>query len=196
MAENAGTPSVSGITAVMIDIAPMRRRHVPAVIAIEKQVYPRPWSRALLLGELDLKTSRAYIVARDGRRVVGYAGIMLVGDEGHITTIAVDPNMQRSAIGMRLMLALAKSALERAANSMTLEVRASNRAAQSLYKRYGFVSVGARKGYYQDNAEDAFIMWVRNIDSPEYGELLSKYAARYASSTRIELPRIISGATQ
>lgn len=179
-----------------IDIAPMRRRHLPSVIAIEKQVYPRPWSRTLMLGELDLKESRAYLVARDGRRVIGYAGIMFVGDEGHITTIAVDPKVQRSAIGMRLMLGLAKSALERGINAMTLEVRASNRAAQGLYKRFGFVSVGARKGYYQDNAEDAFIMWVRDIDTAEYGELLAQYSLRYASSTRFELPRVIGGAPQ
>ena len=175
----------------IIDITPMRRRHLSAVIAIEKQVYPRPWSRTLLLGELDLKTSRDYVVARDGRRIIGYAGVMLVGDEGHVTTIAVDPNMQRRAIGMRLMLALAKSALEREANSMTLEVRASNRAAQRLYQRFGFVSVGARKGYYQDNAEDAFIMWVRDMDGPEYGDLLSQYSTRFASNTRFDLPRII-----
>jgi len=184
------------ITDATIDITPMRRRHLPAVIAIEKQVYPRPWSRTLMLGELDLKESRAYLVARDGRRVIGYAGIMFVGDEGHITTIAVDPKVQRSAIGMRLMLGLAKSALERGVNAMTLEVRASNRAAQGLYKRFGFVSVGARKGYYQDNSEDAFIMWVRDIDTAEYGELLAQYSLRYASSTRFELPRIIRGAPQ
>lgn len=178
-----------------IDISPMRRRHLTAVLEIEKQAYPRPWSRTLLLGELDLKESRAYVVARDGRRVVGYAGVMLVGDEGHITTIAVDPNAQRSGIGMRLMLALVKAALERGANSMTLEVRASNQAAQGLYKRFGFISVGARKGYYQDNAEDALIMWVRDIDTREYGDLLLQYSTRYAASTRFELPRIIGVVT-
>jgi len=171
----------------IIDIVPMRRRHLGAVVDIAARTHPRPWSRDLFAGELDLVTSRAYVVALDGRRVVGYAGIMLAADEAHVTTVAVDPDAQRRAVGMRLLLALARMALDRDATALTLEVRLSNRAAQELYRRFGFVSVGARTGYYQDNGEDALVMWARGIDEPEYRALLDTYTERYAASTRVEL---------
>jgi len=111
---------------------------------------------------------------------VGYAGLMLAADEGHVTTVAVDPDAQRRGIGMRLMLALARMALARHANALTLEVRVSNRGAQELYRRYGFASVGARTGYYQDNGEDALVMWARDITTPEYAALLDGLERRSA----------------
>lgn len=175
----------------IIDIGPMRRRHLGAVVDIAARTHPRPWSRDLFAGELDLVTSRAYVVALDGRTVVGYAGIMLAADEAHVTTVAVDPDAQRRGIGMRLVLALARMALARDATALTLEVRLSNRAAQELYRRFGFTSVGARKGYYQDNDEDALVMWARGIDGPEYLALLDTYTERYAASTRVELVPVI-----
>lgn len=174
-----------------IEIVPMRRRHLGTVVDIAAATHPRPWSRDLFAGELDLVTSRAYVVALDGRTVVGYAGIMLAADEAHVTTVAVDPDAQRRGIGLRLVLALARMALARDATALTLEVRLSNRAAQELYRRFGFTSVGARKGYYQDNDEDALVMWVRNIDGPEYLALLDAYTERYAASTRVELVPVI-----
>ena len=78
-------------------------------------------------------------------------------------------------------------ALARGATALTLEVRVSNRGAQELYRRYGFSSVGARKGYYQDNGEDALVMWARDIDAPEYRALLDTYTDRYAPTTVFEL---------
>ena len=170
-----------------IEIIPMRRRHLAPVVDIAARTHPRPWSRDLFAGELDLVASRAYVVAMEGRDVVGYGGIMLAADEAHVTTIAVDPDAQRRAIGMRLMLALARMALARHATALTLEVRLSNRGAQELYRRFGFASVCARKGYYQDNGEDALVMWVRDIDAPEYLALLGTYEERYAATTTYEL---------
>jgi ribosomal-protein-alanine N-acetyltransferase len=174
-----------------IDIAPMRRRDLREVLAIEGRVYPRPWSRDLFLGELDLAHSRAYVVARRGHAIVGYAGIMVVADEAHVTTIGVDPSVQREGIGMRLMLALARAALARGVNALTLEVRLSNTAAQHLYRRFGFSPVGTRRGYYQDNGEDAVIMWAREVDTDEYGELLATYWARFADTTTFTLPSVV-----
>lgn len=170
-----------------IEIIPMRRRHLGAVVDIAARTHPRPWSRDLFAGELDLVSSRAYVVALEGRDVVGYAGIMLAADEAHVTTIAVDPDAQRRAIGMRLMVALVRMALARRAIALTLEVRLSNRGAQELYRRFGFASVGARKGYYQDNGEDALVMWARDVDAPEYLALLATYEERFAGSTHYEL---------
>ena len=82
-----------------VRIGPMRRRHLAAVLRIERQVYPRPWTVGLYLGELALPASRVYLVARIGHRVVGYGGLMLSFDEGHVTTLAVDPTLHGHQVG-------------------------------------------------------------------------------------------------
>ncbi len=158
---------------LVVYVVPMRRRHLRSVLRIEGLVYPRPWSHSLFLSELALRGSRAYFVARVGRDVVGYAGLMLSGDDAHVTTIAVDPARHRSKIGTRLLMVLTREALARGARNMTLEVRLSNRAAQDLYRRFGFGPVGVRKNYYQETNEDALVMWVHEIDTPDYAALLA-----------------------
>jgi ribosomal-protein-alanine N-acetyltransferase len=158
--------------ALTVHIAPMRRRHVRAVLRIEQQVYPRPWSHSLFLSELALRTTRAYFVARIGRDVVGYAGLMMSAEDGHITTIAVDPRWHRQKVGTRLMVVLARTALDRGGQNLTLEVRLSNLAAQHLYRGFGFAPVGVRKNYYQETNEDAIVMWSHGIDGPDYDGLL------------------------
>ena len=92
--------------ALVVHVVPMRRRHLRSVLHIEAEVYPRPWSMSLFMSELGMRATRAYFVARVGRNVVGYCGLMLTGDDGHITTIAVDPVWHRQQIGTRLLLAL------------------------------------------------------------------------------------------
>jgi ribosomal-protein-alanine N-acetyltransferase len=155
-----------------VHIAPMRRRHLRGVVRIESQVYPRPWSHSLFVSELALRSSRAYVVAKVGREVVGYAGLMMSLTDGHITTIAVDPAWHRHEIGTRLLLTLAHEAIDRGALAMTLEVRLSNRGAQELYKRFGFRAVGVRKGYYADTGEDALVMWSYAVSEAPYRQLL------------------------
>lgn len=160
-----------------IEITAMRRRHLPAVLRIEGKVYPRPWSAGLFLSELAQKNSRAYFVARNQGRVVGYAGVMILGDEGHITNIAVDPGYHRHKIGTRLLLALVDASRERKVRSMTLEVRRANAGAQAMYKKFGFETVGVRRGYYVETGEDAYIMWAEGIWSPEYDSRLAEIRA-------------------
>jgi ribosomal-protein-alanine N-acetyltransferase len=158
---------------LLVHVVPMRRRHLRSVLRIEGLVYPRPWSHSLFLSELALRGSRAYFVARVGRDVTGYGGLMLTGEDGHITTIAVDPAWHRRHIGTRLLLVLAREAIARGAKNLTLEVRLSNRGAQEMYRRFGFAPVGVRKNYYQETHEDALVMWVRDVDTPEYAALLA-----------------------
>jgi [ribosomal protein S18]-alanine N-acetyltransferase len=153
-------------------IVPMRRRHLRAVVRIETQVYPRPWTHSLFVSELALRSSRSYVVARAGRDVVGYAGLMMSLTDGHVTTIAVDPAWHRRGVGMRLLLTLVREAIDRGALAMTLEVRLSNRGAQEMYKRFGFTAVGVRKGYYADIGEDALVMWAYDVSEPPYLRLL------------------------
>lgn len=172
-----------------VHVVGMRRRHLRGVLRIEQQVYPRPWSTSLFLSELALRSSRAYFVARVGRDVVGYAGLMLAAGDAHITTVAVDPQWQRRKIATRLLLALAREAVARDASALTLEVRLSNRGAQRLYRRFGFTPVGVRKGYYAESNEDALVMWAYDVDSAEYGRLLDGIERSLPGATLIERPR-------
>src|SRR5438067_11462735 len=94
-----------------VRITTMRRRHLRSVLRIENEVYPRPWSLGLFMSELGLRTGRIYLVARVGPRVVGYAGLLFSIDDGHVTTIAIDPEWQRCKIGTRLLLHLAREAV-------------------------------------------------------------------------------------
>src|SRR2546423_9424006 len=85
-----------------LEVGRMRRRHLKGILAIERQVYPRPWSASLFLAEMSEQSNRTYLVARIGRDVVGYGGLICYGDEAHITTIAVEPGHQRGKIWTRL----------------------------------------------------------------------------------------------
>jgi [ribosomal protein S18]-alanine N-acetyltransferase len=160
-----------------VEITAMRRRHLPAVLRIEGKVYPRPWSAGLFLSELAQKGSRGYFVARHQGKVVGYAGVMILGDEGHVTNIAVDPSFHRHRIGSRLMLRLIEESRERSVRSMTLEVRRANAGAQAMYRKFGFQTVGVRRGSYVETGEDAYIMWAEGVWTPEYERRLERVRA-------------------
>jgi ribosomal-protein-alanine N-acetyltransferase len=173
---------------IHVQLVPMRRRHLGSVLRIDARVEPRPWNLSLFLGELALPASRHYVVARAGGRVAGYAGLMLSLDEGHVTKIAVDPAWQRRQIGSRLLLNLTRAARDRGARHMTLEVRVSNQPAQLLYRRFGYDVEGVRKGYYTDNNEDAYVMWVHDIDTLDHARRLEAIEAGIAGATHDEAP--------
>ena len=154
-----------------LTIAPMRRRHLPEVLAIEAQVYPKPWSSRLFEDELE-RSGRLYLVARLGATVVGYAGVLMIADDGHIATIAVDPAWQRHGIARSLLAELVRGAMGLGANQLTLEVRVTNVGAQELYRAFGFAPAGARKAYYGDNGEDALVMWAHDVRTDEYEQRL------------------------
>ncbi len=170
---------------LVVHLVPMRRRHLRSVLRIESQVYPRPWSLSLFVSELALRSSRAYYVARVGGEVVGYAGLMVSCDDGHVTTLAVDPAWHRRSIGTRLLLTVAGEAIRRGATSLTLEVRVSNQAAQALYRRFGFRPAGIRKNYYVETNEDALVMWAHDVDSPEYLRRLTEIEAAVPGVTLV-----------
>ena len=161
-----------------VHLTPMRRRHLRSVLRIEAQVYPRPWSLRLFMSELALRTTRAYTVATAGGGVVGYSGLMVTGEDAHVTTLAVDPQWHRRGIGSRLLLDMAKTAVERGARHLTLEVRMTNEPAQGLYRKFGFVPAGVRKNYYVETNEDALVMWANDIDTPDYLQRLAAIEAR------------------
>ncbi|MGH9171343.1 MAG: ribosomal protein S18-alanine N-acetyltransferase [Acidimicrobiales bacterium] len=169
-----------------LEIVPMKRRHLKAVVAIEQQVFPSPWSLSLYLSELALPSTRSYHVATVGGEVVAYAGLMVAAGEGHVTTIGVDPSWQHKGIGRRLLLTLARAALERGADGMTLEVRMTNRTAQELYHEFGFVPAGIRKNYYSEVNEDAIVMWAHGLQSEAMRARLDAIARRVVSEDEAE----------
>src|SRR5262245_51906834 len=161
-----------------IELLPMRRRHIPQVLDIERRANPRPWTMTLFLSEFVQRSTRFCIVARAHRRVVGYAGLMVFGDEAHVTNIAVDPDVHRRKVASRLLFALISEARRRGATACTLEVRVANHGAQNLYNQFGFAPVGIRKNYYAETNEDALIMWAEGLQTPEYGGRLVELARR------------------
>ncbi|MDQ6617491.1 MAG: ribosomal protein S18-alanine N-acetyltransferase, partial [Actinomycetota bacterium] len=169
-----------------VHLVPMRRRHLRSVMRIEAQVYPRPWSLPLFMSELNLRSSRVYYVARVKGIVVGYCGLMLVEEDGHITNIAVDPAWHRHHIGTRLLMNAARQAAARGATRLTLEVRMSNLSAQKLYRKFGFEPAGVRKNYYAESREDALIMWAYGIATDDYAERLRAIDAGLRGSTLLD----------
>src|SRR5918912_2540160 len=93
---------ISEPEAPRLEVTRMRRRHLRGVMAIERQVYPRPWSPNLFLSEMSESRNRCYLVARMDREVVGYAGMICYGDEAHVTNIAVDPKHKLHEVANRL----------------------------------------------------------------------------------------------
>ena len=126
----------------------------------------------LLRGPLEPPPSPA--LEAELRSIVGYAGLWLMTDEAHITTIAVDPDFQGNGIGELLVVALIDRARQIGARWLTLEVRVSNDVAQRLYEKYTFKEMGIRRRYYSDNGEDALVMWTDPVDSETFLNTLAR----------------------
>jgi len=148
----------------VMDIRPMVVEDVPAVLTLERETFSQPWDEEILRSEV-VAANRVYLVAEgpDGT-INGYGGLLLNGDEAHIVTLAT--SLRGRGLGTRLMLGLVEAGLDHGARYLTLEVRASNRTAQELYRKFGMAPVGIRKEYYSD--EDALVMWAPDVAMPEY----------------------------
>jgi len=153
------------------NIRGMTRGDIPAVAAIEAQVYDQPWPPRVFSDELAME-NRGYVVVTNGDAgIIGYGGLLVVDEDAHITTLAVAPEARGRQLGKRLMLALVDEALSVGARHLTLEVRLSNSSAQGLYELFGFAPVGRRKDYYKD--EDALVMWATDIDAVDYASRIA-----------------------
>lgn len=138
--------------------SPMLPEDVDAVLAIEQEAYPFPWTRANFTDSLAAGYS-AWCCRVEGA-LAGYAVMMLVLDEAHLLNVTVAPDWQRRGYGMLLMHHLFDTARSHGAKRMFLEVRPSNAPGQGLYQRLGFVAIGRRRGYYPagEGREDAVVM--------------------------------------
>ncbi len=138
----------------------MRIEDLEAVLEIEETSFPTPWSKNSFLYELTENQRAIYLVAKNEfNKVVGYIGMWVVFDEGHITNLAAHPLYRRQGVGRTLLNELVAVARRNGVQYLTLEVRRSNLSAQDLYQKIGFVHMGVRRKYYLDNREDALIMW-------------------------------------
>jgi ribosomal-protein-alanine N-acetyltransferase len=158
-----------------VEFRSLRVDDIPVLAHLEKKIYPQPWSEGVFKDELT-RDDRAYVAATVDGEIVGFAGLMFVEDDAHVTTLAVRPAQRLAGLGTRLMLQLIEVGLRRGARNLTLEVRATNTGARRLYEKFGMAAVGVRKHYYRD--DDAVIMWVTDIHHPDYATRLEEIQTR------------------
>lgn len=161
-----------------IKIEPMNKDHVDEIIDIEAKSFGKHhWSKSSFLQELTNGYAH-YFTALEAAtgKVVGYCGLWHILEEAHFSTLSVSPDFRRRHIAEALLVRMIEYCYENEIKYFTLEVRTGNISAQGLYKKYGMKSLGVRKGYYQDNNEDALIMWSENI-------FYDKFKALYKTNT-------------
>lgn len=148
----------------------MRIEDLAEVHHLDELIFPTPWSLNSYKFELEQNTaSRQWVIEKqtdEGRQIVAYIVCWLLGDEVHIANLAVASEYRRSGLGRALLAFGLSQAAQAGMHSATLEVRASNQAAQTLYTSFGFQVVATRRGYYQDNREDALLMQLPHLIAP------------------------------
>jgi ribosomal-protein-alanine N-acetyltransferase len=164
----------------LVKIDKMARTDISRVMEIELQCFTTPWHESAYITELSNRSAH-YVVARLDDKIVGYSGMWIIMDEAHITTIGVDPDYRGKKIGEQVLIAMLEEAVRRGARRATLEVRETNHVAQNLYRKYGFVPVAIRRGYYSDNNENAIVMWVDDMVSATYQRMFQDYKQRITS---------------
>ena len=142
-----------------VKIVPMAAEHLDRLEQLERICFSRPWSKKMLAEELDNQCA-AFLVAvePETEKAVGYAGLLVVADEGYITNVAVDPSCRRQGVAAQLLQVFDNFAKGNHLAFLTLEVRPSNAAAIALYEGFGFREVGRRRNYYDLPKEDALIL--------------------------------------
>lgn len=142
----------------------MTKTDVDEVVRLEALSYgEHHWSKESFYNELDNNLAHYYCAVDREGTLMGYAGSWHIFDEAHITTLSVHPDFRKKGIAQKLLFQIIDDCYKNKIKYLTLEVRESNIAAISLYQKNGFKSIGTRKGYYQDNNEDALIMFTENI---------------------------------
>jgi ribosomal-protein-alanine N-acetyltransferase len=138
----------------------MKEEDIDSVLEISSLSFSISWSKESYIQELANPIAK-YFVVKTNDIVVGFIGTWIILDESHITNIAIHPNYRKQGIATNLLKALLDYCKNQGCTAYTLEVRSSNTAAKALYEKYNFKQDGIRKGYYEDNKEDAILMWLR-----------------------------------
>ncbi len=154
-----------------ISIDDLQKEDLDSLMEIESTAYgEHHWSRDSFVNELNNKVAKYYAVKNKDSELIAYMGVWNIVDEAHITTIAVREDYRRMHVGEALIAKMLEDCYNNYVKYITLEVRVGNIPAIKLYEKFGFKSLGVRKGYYQDNGEDALIMWTENIFHDNFKE--------------------------
>ena len=151
-------------------VVPMNYDHVSQVAEIERMCFSDPWSERMLREHLDNQCAAALVALGEDGTVLGYAGLLVVLDEGYITNVAVRPAFRRQGIAADLLTVFDRFARGNHLAFLTLEVRASNAPALALYEKLGYRRMGLRKNYYEHPKEDAVIMTREYTNAAEITE--------------------------
>ncbi|MBT9132235.1 ribosomal-protein-alanine N-acetyltransferase [candidate division NPL-UPA2 bacterium Unc8] len=135
----------------------MTEKDVGEALAIERDVFPSPWTRGMFLQELSNEDSY-FIVVREKEKLIGYGGFFMIGEVARLENLAVHPDFRRRGVATKLLRELLATVKANGGDETTLEVRSGNQEAQNLYRKFGFLISGKRPEFYGDNREDALIM--------------------------------------
>lgn len=171
-----------------VKIRRMEKKDLDEVAKIEVASYgDHHWSKDAFANELNNGYARYYVALSSQDEVIGYMGLWHIIDEAHFSTICVSPDYRRKHVGEALFKRLIDDCYENLIKYVTLEVRVSNVGAQGLYTKYGLKNLGIRKGYYQDNNEDAYIMWSENIFYDKFKSIYEKNIRDLEEKIEIEV---------
>ena len=178
----------------------MQAEDIDQVTEIDRESFPSQWPPVNYERELNSWLSHCIVACEErdeppppGREyIIGFADFWMMADEAHITNIAVRNIHRRRGIGELLLISMIDMATKLNACHLTLEVRASNTTAQSLYSKYGFARVGLRRGYYTDNKEDAVLMTTESISSASFQPRLNRLKKAHSRKWGIDLYQVVS----
>lgn len=160
-----------------LKIQSLSKAHLSAILELDKICFGGLWSKAAYEREIDSPNCDIHGIfsPKTGEKLLGMGCFWSILEEAHITILAVNPQYHRQGMGAALLYSLINTARDRALERATLEVRVSNQAAISLYEKFGFKTAGRRRRYYQDNGEDALILWLSGIHQPEFTEMKANW---------------------
>ena len=160
---------------INIHIAKMKNEDVPTIVKLEELSYgEHHWSAESFYNEIKNELAHYYIAKNEEGKIIGYIGFWIIFEEAHITTLSVHPEFRKMNVASILLNETIKCCYKNMVKFLTLEVRVSNIPAISLYEKFGFYSIGIRKAYYQNNNEDAMIMFTNNIFYSQFKNVYDK----------------------
>lgn len=158
-----------------VKIKYMSLSDIDDICEVEAEAYgEHHWSRNSFESEIRNRVAQYYVLRDEKDKLMGYLGSWIIVDEAHITTLAVSKEFRRCKTAQVLLIEFVKECYAAGVKYITLEVRVSNEPAINLYKKFGFKSLGERCDYYQDNFENALIMWTENIWYENFKGILKK----------------------
>lgn len=176
----------------MLKLKPLEAELLPAALELDAQCFGGLWTMAGYQRELTSPNSQLLALtspfdvpapdslvtgleSATAERLLGLGGLWSILEEAHITILAIRPNYQRQGFGQTLLWALLRVAWQQSLERATLEVRASNHSAQSLYQKFGFQEAGRRRRYYPDTGEDGLILWRNGLQHQEFKQKLAQW---------------------